>query len=48
MKCNPEFPPSPTGKIKTYTGTNPPLFSKKAMPWGKKWPVTNEFAFFSL
>ena len=29
-----------------YTGTNPPLFSKKAMPWGKKWPVQMNFAFF--
>ena len=33
-------------KIKTYTGTSPPLFSKKAMPWGKKMAGTNEFAFF--
>ena len=37
-----------TGKIKTYTGTSPPLFSKKAMPWGKKWPVQMNLPFFAL
>ena len=31
-------------KIKTYTGTSPPHFSKKAMPWGKKMAGTNEFS----
>ena len=34
------------GKRKTYTGTNPSPFSKKAMQWGKKMAGTNEFAFF--
>ena len=37
-----------TGKIKTYTGTSPPLFSKKAMPWGKKWPVQMSLPFFAV
>ena len=37
-----------TGKIKTYTGTRPPLFSKKAMPWGKKWPVQMNLPFFAV
>ena len=36
------------GKIKTYTGTSPPLFSKKAMPWGKKWPVQMNLPFFDV
>ena len=36
------------GKIKTYTGTSPPLFSKKAMPWGKKWPVQMNLPFFAV
>ena len=34
------------GKNKTYTGTSPPLFSKRAMPWGKKWPVQMNLPFF--
>ena len=34
------------GKRKTYTGTSPPLFSKKAMQWGKKWPVQMNLPFF--
>ena len=37
-----------SGKIKTYTGTSPPLFSKKAMPWGKKWPVQMNLPFFAV
>ena len=37
-----------TKKIKTYTGTSPPLFSKKAMPWGKKWPVQMNLPFFAV
>ena len=36
------------GKIKTYTGTSPPLFSKKAIPWGKKWPVQMNLPFFAV
>ena len=36
------------GKRKTYTGTNPPLFSKKAMQWGKKWPVQMNLPFFAV
>ena len=36
------------GKIKTYTGTSPPLFSKKGMPWGKKWPVQTNLPFFAV
>ena len=35
----------PTGKRQTYTGTSPPLFSKKAMQWGKKWPVQMNLPF---
>ena len=37
-----------SGKRKTYTGTSPPLFSKKAMPWGKKWPVQMNLPFFAV
>ena len=37
-----------SGKIKTYAGTSPPLFSKKAMPWGKKWPVQMNLPFFAV
>ena len=37
-----------TGKAETYTGTNPPPFSKKAMQWGKKMAGTNEFPFFAV
>ena len=44
--CNATSQKSSSGKIKTYTGTSPPLFSKKAMPWGKKMAGTNEFACF--
>ena len=40
------LPVAKTGKIKTYTGTSPSLFSKKAMPWGKKWPVQMNLLFF--
>ena len=36
------------GKIKTYTGTSAPLFSKKATPWGKKWPVQMNLPFFAV
>ena len=36
------------GKRKTYTGTSPPLFSKKAMQWGKKWPVQMNLPFFAV
>ena len=51
-RLRPPFPlrgisPFP-GKIKTYTGTSPPLFSKKAMPWGKKWPVQMNLPFFAV
>ena len=37
-----------SGKIKTYTGTSPPPFSKKAMPWGKKWPVQMNLPFSAV
>ena len=37
-----------TGKRKTYTGTSRPLFSKKAMQWGKKWPVQMNLPFFAV
>ena len=47
-KFSQEFVWLKTGKIKTYTGTSPPLFFLKAMPWGGKMAGTNEFAFFSL
>ena len=36
------------GKRETYTGTSPPLFSKKAMQWGKKWPVQMNLPFFAV
>ena len=39
-------PNADAGKRKTYTGTSPPLFSKKAMQWGKKWPVQMNLPFF--
>ena len=38
----------PSGKRKTYTGTSPLLFSKKAMQWGKKWPVQMNLPFFAV
>ena len=37
-----------SGKRQTYTGTSPPLFSKKAMQWGKKWPVQMNLPFFAV
>ena len=43
-----QFFGSKTGKIKTYTGTSPPLFSKKAVPWGNKWPVQMNLPFFAV
>ena len=33
---------------KTYTGTRPSPFSKKAMQWGKKWPVPMNLPFFGV
>ena len=36
------------GKRKTYTGTSPSHFSKKAMQWGKKWPVPTNLPFFAV
>ena len=40
--------PLKPGKRTTYTGTSPPLFSKKAMQWGKKWPVQMNLPFFAV
>ena len=33
---------------KNVYGTSPPLFSKKAMRWGKKWPVQMNLPFFAV
>ena len=38
-----------TGKIKNVYRHQSPLFSKKAMPWGKKiWPVQMNLPFFAV
>ena len=31
-----------------YRHQSPPFFSKKAMPWGKKWPVQMNLPFFAV
>ena len=36
------------GKRKAYTTTRPSPFSKKAMQWGRKWPVPMNLPFFRL
>ena len=37
-----------TGRRKTYTSTTPSPFCKKAMRWGRKWPVQMNLPFFAV